>query len=209
LKVGGEYIPGRGDEDIAANSHANLHSAAIMQNYYTPEICVGPTEPNGNVYVMDSYNWERYNVAASPPIYWDDNFTVKLNSKCNTSYASMPLAKERKQREWRDSYNTKFDFLGNRGIDNGHYLDEQHITYEIHGGRKQWVGNVVYGDNHVDVHKSFLPQGAEYQQGGENFPDNLFKNDTGGSDESADGFDMWLCLVSKINSSEVLTLTWD
>ncbi len=72
---GRRNIPGRGEEDWKANNTAFVHSLCIMQNYYTPELCVGPTEPSGNVFVMDDYNWERYDVREEEDTYWDRGFS--------------------------------------------------------------------------------------------------------------------------------------
>src|SRR5690554_1678613 len=53
-------VPGRGPEDLTQNHTANMYSACIAQNYFTPELCIGPTEPNGNVLVKDNYNYNSY-----------------------------------------------------------------------------------------------------------------------------------------------------
>ena len=211
-------VPGRGPEDYRANTTQAIHSVCIMQNYYTPELCVGPTEPNGNVFVMDNYNWEVYNVAGDgEDYYWDDNFSVKITSSCNTSYASIPLSGKRKSLHWRDTYDSKFAMIGNRGVgtransnpEQGEIV-ESHITYEIHGGRKQWVGIACYNDNHVEVHQTFTPEGVEYTKDGQSLPDNLFKNDT--DPGGFLGYDIWLVLVSQISGTpgnERLTTEWD
>ncbi|MCP3902571.1 MAG: type II secretion system protein [Planctomycetes bacterium] len=191
-------IPGRGPEDAKQNTTGNVHSLCIMQNFYTPEIAVGPTEPNGNVFVLDDYNWELYNVGTAT--YWDIRFGANLDGTgfgpgfCNTSYASNPLRGQRKTLEWRDSYNSKFACIGNRGITNGdneNYTVESHITYEIHGGRKSWRGNICYNDNHIKVEESFVPAGIDYQEGGLSLPDNLYYMETG-----VEGYDIFLCLVN-------------
>lgn len=205
--VPGGRVPGRGSEDISKNTTDFVHSACIMQNYYTPEICVGPTEPNGNVFVMDNYNWEKYDVTHDT--YWDDDFKSKLGSSSNISYFSIPLAGQRKQQEWRDTVNSKYAAIGNRGIKNGDYDVAQHITYEIHGGRKQWVGNIVYNDNHNEVQNSFIPEGAEYQEDGVSKPDNFFKNDVGGDSSPEVGYDMFLVMTYKMTNAGVPSLSWD
>ena len=220
-------VPGRGPEDLEKNTTANLHSACIMQNYYSPEIVVCPTEPSGNVMVKDNYNWDQYNV--NQDLYWDGDwasgtaepsygFKTRLSGSdpvCNTSYASMPLAGTRKQNQWRETYDSKFAVIGNRGprlTANTEYPDSS-MTYEIHGGRKQWVGNVCWQDNHVTVENSFFPESVEYQDATGGFPDNIFFNDTsgygGGGD--ADGYDIWLAIVSQITEGDpvVFTLEYD
>jgi prepilin-type N-terminal cleavage/methylation domain-containing protein len=211
-RFNGEYIPGRGEEAYSLNDTGALHSLCIMQNYYTPEICVGPTEPNGNVFVMDNYNWELYDVTANPPRYWDDNFKAKLNSSCNISYSSIPIAGRRKSLQWKDTFDSKFAAIGNRGPKDGE-LVASNLTYEIHGGRKQWLGNVCYNDNHIEVHNTFVPEGKDYFQNGETYPDNLFRDDTGNGQGGADGYDMWLVMVQSISGIDpenlVLDVVWD
>ena len=56
----GRQAPGRGPEDIEANISAAMYSACIMQNYFTPQILVAPTEPSGFVAVKDDYAWIAY-----------------------------------------------------------------------------------------------------------------------------------------------------
>ena len=210
LAFNGDEIPGRGPEDVIQNNTAYVHSVCVMQNYYDPQICVGPTEPNGNVVIMDNYDYEMYSVVDD--VYWDDRFSVALSDGiCHTSYSSIPLGGERKKNEWRETYNSKFAAIGNRGVADGEIVDES-ITYEIHGGRKQWLGNICYNDNHIATEKSFLPEGIEYRDDTGNHADNLFSNQTA-SAGSAEGYDIWLVLVSEITGSPssglTLQLEWD
>ena len=206
--LGTREVPGRGEEETNFNTTAFIHSACIMQNYYSPEIIVCPTEPNANVMVMDNYNWEWYNVADD--IYWDGNFQCYLSSGCNTSYASMPLIGTRKTTQWRETYDSKFAVIGNRGTPQGEILADS-ITYEIHGGRKQWVGNICYQDNHIEVHNTFTPEGVNYFDQGETVPDNFFKFDCAGGQQCDEyGGDIYLALISAIFADgAVVTWTWD
>ncbi|MCZ6446113.1 MAG: prepilin-type N-terminal cleavage/methylation domain-containing protein, partial [Planctomycetota bacterium] len=114
-------IPGRGPEDLEANTSANMYSACIMQNYFAPQLCFGPTEPSGFVIVKDDYNWSEYSPIND--VYWMGNgtgtneFGVDLDGNgigySNASYAHTPIAGERKRKEWRDSLTSKFAVLGN------------------------------------------------------------------------------------------------
>jgi len=136
--VGGQEIPGRGAEDAITNDHAALYSACIMANYFSPELCVGPTEPSGKILVKDDFNWDFYS-----PIndrYWNLNFKAKLDSECNTSYATMALFGKRKTTEWRESNTSMYGVVANHGVKNGSLEAndyESSITLQIHGGRKQ------------------------------------------------------------------------
>ena len=213
LGSGSQQVPGRGDEDPNVNTTAWTHSLCIMQNYYSPEILVGPTEPNSVVVIMDNYNWERYNTADDT--YWDPAFTTRLNSLCHTSYAMMPLAGMRKTQQWRETFDSKFTVIGNRGprLTTVDEYPEESLTYEIHGGRKQWLGNICYQDNHIAVHNAFFPEGVEYLYDGDGFSDNLFFNQTADvGSGNADGYDIWLQINSDIMGTPptlTLILTYD
>ena len=203
-------IPGRGQEDILANNHANMHSVCIMQNYYTPDLLVGPTEPNANVFVKDDYNWEQY-YDVSQDIYWDPSFVVDLQTGGNASYAASPIAGPRKA-QWSETFDSKYAITGNRGVINGDYLRPESLTYEIHGGRKSWLGNICYNDNHVAVEKTFLPEGIDtVDSGGSIIPDNLFANDQG-SDADLNGTDNFLVMITSLSGSGgnlTATVSWD
>jgi prepilin-type N-terminal cleavage/methylation domain-containing protein len=201
---GPEFVPGRGDERKTANTHNNLYSACIMQNYFSPELCVGPTEPSGNVFVMDTYNWDLYNPIDN--IYWDDEFKADLTVGSNISYAQMPIGGKRRSIQWRESLDERFAMVGNRGVKNGSIEEDDYlesITLEIHGGRKQWLGNTVFNDNHVAVHNTFTPEGLNYREDGVTKIDNLFNNDMGISIASYDGEDSWLAIVTAILGADL------
>ena len=158
-------VPGRGPEDLEMNSTAYIHSLCVAQNFYGPDICVGPTEPSSKVYVKDDYNWDVINPIGDNPIYWDEEFYSDLTGTdgSNVSYASIPCGGERRQKQWRDSLDAQFVAICNRGVINGEsdnaaiYL--RSTTLEIHGNNKQWIGNVCWNDNHITVEDGFYPEG--------------------------------------------------
>jgi len=236
----GDDSPGRGPQDLEANTSAAMYSACIMQNYFTPQILIAPTEPSGFVSNKDDYNWSLYDPLGD--IYWDADeegnapddagnyipLAVRLcadhgaNRICNVSYAHTPICGARRINEWKDSLNSKWAIIGNRGPECGDDQDEEiyygSVTLEFHGGRKQWVGNIGYNDNHVELHDTFYPDGMNYvDENNDTVPDNLFSNDTGsgscgcGSVSSLDGHDVFLTLVSEIDDGEACTGTteWD
>lgn len=198
--------PGRGEEDRKMNDTARLHSLCIMQQFYTAELCVGPTEPSGRVAVKDNYNYEAYNITSTTnPIYWDENFQARLNQQSNVSYASTPIAKDRQRREWRDTASSSWPILGNRGVRDG-LVDNSNtptsfnnsLTLQIHGGRKDWDGNICYSDNHVVYTRTFKPEGLFFQSAGVMTQDNLFRNDApDGGPTDADGADAWLVIIDQ------------
>jgi prepilin-type N-terminal cleavage/methylation domain-containing protein len=195
----GVETPGRGPENVQLNDTSRMHSLCFMQNFYTPEVAFSPSEISGHVTVKDDYNYAVYSVPAD--VYWDDTVQTKLADVCNTSYASMPIAEERKQREWKKTLNSSFPVLGNRGVNNGQTVAgvyDKSLTLEIHGGKKQWDGNICYNDNHTVVEQSFSPEGVNYQLAGVQTADNIFRNDImNGSGTSPKGNDAWLVIIQK------------
>ena len=224
LSVDGAEIPGRGEEDQLKNTTAAVHSVSIMNNYYSQQLVVSPSEPNGHVVEDNNYDFTKFNAAAD--IYWDGDetgegnvddtgFKSDLETECNTSYASMPLCGMRKSQQWaKESLDSKFAVLGNRGVEDGSLDPDdytQSLTIEIHGGAKRWLGNVCYNDNHVQLAEGFTPEGIDYLQDETLNPDNLFNNDTGTTGE-CDGYDCWLVIVSEIDGSQdalEFTVVWD
>ncbi len=212
---GTQELPGRGDEDLSVNTTANVHSVCIMQNYYTPELVICPTEPNSHVIVMDNYNWELYDVTDEVDKYWDDGFRTKLTSVCNTSYASMALIGDRKASEWRTTHNSKYAVISNRGpYDNneskGGVNVKDSITYQIHGGSRQWVGNVCFQDNHISVEDTVWPEGVDYSTSKGSTPDNLFWFDCP-SGETCDeyGGDIACWIIAKMDTEGKVKLDKD
>jgi prepilin-type N-terminal cleavage/methylation domain-containing protein len=230
----GADSPGRGPEDPRANTSNAMYSACIMQNYFTPQILVAPTEPSGFVAVKDDFDWSLYDPLAD--VYWDadedgnnvsDNpsyipFKVDLDIEnhgssriCNVSYAHTPICGERKVQEWKDSLNSKWAIVGNRGVRCGSEQETDYyasVTLEFHGGRKQWVGNIGYNDNHVELHDTFYPDGMNYlDENNETTADNLFRNDSQNGDcDTGFGIDVWLTLISDIQDDECNVVSeWD
>jgi len=207
------HVPGRGTEDILRNDTPSLYSVCIAQNFFTPELAVSTSEPNGNILVKVDYNYAG--VSPINDIYWDENFQADLNSLSHLSYSSAPMFDQRKNREWKNSLTSKFAIVGNRGVENGSIVPAEYEaskTLEIHGSRKEWIGNVCFNDNHIEVLGTFFPEGVTYQEGGETQIDNIFNNDTGSSGTDAAGYDCWNIIVQEVTGSQTaatLTVSWD
>jgi hypothetical protein len=82
----------------------------------------------------------------------------------------------------------------------------------IHG-RKQWLGNICYNDNHVATSKTFIPEGINYQSGATVLPDNIFKNDMNGTNDPK-GTDCWLTVTYALSGDATNGITqminsWD
>lgn len=208
--------PGQGDEAEEFNDTANLHSLCIMENFYSPDLVYARSEPNGNVVAKADYDWEVHSPITG--IYWDESFTANLGPDAddisNVSYASLPIGGRRKTRHWKDTGDSSYAVVSNRGVVNGSLEEETYensLTLRIHGSNRQWEGNVCYNDGSVAHERSFFPERARFTQGGENEDDNIFANDTGTPD-STDGRDIYLVIVedeSMGEDGESFSARWD
>lgn len=164
-------------QDSAVNTTASIHSMCIMQNYYSPELCVSPREPNANVMVCDDYDWEAYDPAAG--VFWDPAFRADLDDVSHVSYASMPLFGRRLTAQWAEGIGSGFAMIGTRGPKDG-IDDPDSITYEFFGSRNEWSGNVLFTGGNVVFVDSFTPKQAVYLDAeGHEQPDNIFRFDDG------------------------------
>jgi hypothetical protein len=93
----------------------------------------------------------------------------------------MALCGERWRNKWRtESANaTANAIIGTRGTENGNFDDIQYSrsqTLELHGPKNQWVGNVVFSDNHAETVVSFFPSLILYNRTDSEAPrkDNIY-----------------------------------
>ena len=206
--------PGKGPEDQSVNSHANLFGATISAEYATPQILVSPSEASANVAIASTYDIESY----SPPLdkFWDTNnfsrFKADLQQTCNTSYGTCLLYGDRKSRQWRKSLDSKFAVIGNRGVENSSYDEDTYLgskTLQIHGTRKEWVGNICYNDNHVELTRTFAPSTlAQINDNGLVVEDTLFAEDV---DLDGEGGDVFLCVTDtgSATGGDCETFAWE
>lgn len=189
----GAHRPGIGPEDVTKNTSKNLYSAMIAQEFFTPELCVGPTESNPAVQLYKGYDYAAYDPANDS--YWDGdtpfdvddpdstagfqaNIAATSNQEqSNTSFYHLALSGQRKGR-WRTRASSNDPHLSSRAPYRGAQMGDAYSTsptLELHGPRRQWMGNVCYGDNHVDLTESFYPALVSYEpQGGDLTKDNIF-----------------------------------
>jgi len=212
LPVNGVNIPGKGVEDQTQNSHANMYSYCIMQHAFSTDVLVSPAEVSTNVLAMANYNFDQYSPITNDQ-YWDPNFQTNLatGQLCNTSYGTLHPLGTRKAKQWRDTLDSKFVVLANRGVINGSYAANDYNnskTLQIHGGDKEWEGNIGFNDNHVTFDKKFQPDGvAQFTLGSTTVEDNIFKDDP----EGATG-DSWLTMCSAVTgggATYTATIAWD
>lgn len=222
LPVGGLQLPGTGDEDHTQNHTANIYSVLIAQNYFNPDICVGPTEVNTNIKVKQDYNRAMYN--PTNDVYWDPTFRadMTLTNGSNTSYAHMALINRRKAVKWRNTGDAGTPHLGTRGTggsftgptgfggQGGSITGNDYSrspTLELHGPMREWQGNVAFGDNHVELLTTFFPDLTAFDAGNNTGKkrDNIFSCEFGGQNQS----DAWLTINVPAHTEFSCTPRWD
>jgi prepilin-type N-terminal cleavage/methylation domain-containing protein len=206
------FVPGQGEEQQNQNNSANLYSAMIAKNNITPEILVSPVETNPVVRQITNYNFQSYNPAgtgdAFGPFHWDANFRANIhlandgsaNGVCHTSYAHLALIGDRKKLYWSNKASSSRPVLGNRGTFNGAISgDNYRLSYTLlfHDPDNTWEGNICYGDNHVNLEKSVIPDTVQFECGSINLKkDNIFTFSdfaSGGCKGIQEG-DTWMCI---------------
>ena len=201
-------IQGMGDENPLQNTTANLYAACVAKEAFGTDILVGPTEyPGSNVVVMgkaDSiglpvdteYDLTQYNPSADK--YWDPKFYCNLKGNtpptgqtavCYSSYAHQPLFGQRKAISWRAVGDSTRPLLGTRGprhtndgpasaeTDADSYANSP--TLLLHGSKKEWSGNIVFGDAHFEFLTTMFPTQTQFDCGGSEATskDNIFAMD--------------------------------
>lgn len=217
--------------DQTGNSTANMHSAMIFNNQYSPELVVCPSEANGGVRVATNYDYGGKNSNLDDDDAWDWNFKCDFNDRTNggnVSYANLAPIGSRLNKEWADSLNSSYAVLSDRGPEDGE-PDKTSGAYLQHGSRTTWSGNVVYNDDHAEgfteqtgldsngspggedgFYLAYAPSGITYRNVDEskNLADNLFvENDL--RQQSTGGSDIWLFVVGNADDGQDPTEIWD
>jgi len=185
LPIATQNIPGRGDFNETKNTHQNLWRACLAKTLFPPTMLYCPAEFNARIAVHTTYDFTKYKPALD--IYWHGDTpdgggggggggnlppfkvtagtTAGVLGDCNVSYATMPLPNTaRRLREWRQSGNSKFAILGNRGPMDGSTQPDVYansVTLKIHGDKDQWEGNLCRNDNSVAFERTFTPEGLD------------------------------------------------
>ena len=202
-------IQGMGEENPLQNTTANLYSACLAKEAFGVESLIGPTEYVGsNVVQMGKsssggpsdpdppYDLAQYNPSADK--YWDPKFYCNLNGNtppagqtavCYSSYAHQPLFGQRKALSWRAVGDSTRPLLGTRGprhandgptsaaTDADSYANSP--TLLLHGSKKEWSGNIVFGDGHFEFLTTMFPTQTQFDCGGSEATskDNIFAMD--------------------------------
>jgi prepilin-type N-terminal cleavage/methylation domain-containing protein len=168
-------VPGQGLEQYDLNTSQSLYSAMIAQQYFDTAILIGPTEINRVVKQYEGVGGSGYDFTQYDPgqnLYWDTGFGMDIADEdpdydCNGSFAHEALCGVRKNRHWRDTQDSTYPILGTRAVwrglppgDDKHNLSP---TLRLHGPKNQWVGNVIFADNHVEQLQNFYPAQTLYE----------------------------------------------
>jgi prepilin-type N-terminal cleavage/methylation domain-containing protein len=200
-------LPGLGPEDFALNTSQSLYSAMIAQQYFDPDILIGPTEVSPAVREYAQYDHASYNPGApGGGSYWDTGFGMDIAEEdpdfdCNASYAHEALCGVRKDRWWRDTQDYAYPILATRGVELGWDvvtpMYSKSPTLRLHGAKNTWVGNIVFADNHLELIESFYPAQTVYERadgGGVQQRDNIFNYEFSGGKAGADA---WLVVSTE------------
>ncbi|MSR44415.1 MAG: prepilin-type N-terminal cleavage/methylation domain-containing protein [Phycisphaerales bacterium] len=195
--------PGRGIENEAKNSHQNLYSACIAKQLFPAALLISPSETSSRVGVCSNFNFNAYKPATD--VYWDGDTadgggggaagnlqitgTGPVLNASATSYATMPLSNTiRRKKEWKNSANSKFVVLGNRGVRDGITNTVEYTNSEtllIHGAKSEWDGNLCFNDNHVVYGRTFSPEGLDkIISGSTSFLDNVYATEGANNTDS-------------------------
>ena len=200
-------VPGMGPHDYEQNHSANLYSYMISTQFFGTKLLIGPTEVNPFIDEYVNFNFDAYD--PSIDVYWDPLFNVDISQDdvdgVHVSYFHMTLVGERWRTKWRteSTHSAAAVIMGSRGTENGDINNDNYRlsqTLELHGAKNQWVGNLVFQDNHTETVVSFYPNQVIYQRqdGNSPTPDNIFDAEFNDfplyGDEQASG-DTWLTLT--------------
>jgi prepilin-type N-terminal cleavage/methylation domain-containing protein len=132
------------------------------------------------------YDYSKYDPTldtsdTTPLGYWDDSFRADIHtanpggtptSISHASFAHQPLFGERKKLGWRNSGDSSRPLFGTRGVKHGNTGENsanyapadyrQSPTLLLHGTKKEWDGNIVYGDNHAEFTNTFFPKQTSF-----------------------------------------------
>ncbi len=218
LGTGGQLtqVPGIGPEDYTVNHSAPLYSAAIAQNLFDTELLIGPTEVNPVIVVDRDYDFADYDPTADT--YWDNEFVVEIDDpfgEANASYFHMALCGKRKAFKWQNTQAEGDPMLSTRCTKNGDFTTEEYTlsqTLELHGSRQEWVGNIVFGDNHTEQVRNFFPPLTAYERidsttGAQK--DNIFSFEDDDPNGMMAGADAWLVMSVETHSEYTAHAIYD
>ncbi len=179
-------MQGQGAQDYSKNNSANLYSAAVAREMFNTDILIGPTEVNPIVVEKKDYDFTQYDPSADK--YWDPTLFMNIhlspggnNPFCHSSFSHQHLFGDRKKISWRNTSDSSKPLVGTRGTKDGVLSGDdfkKSPTLQLHGSKKEWEGNVCFGDNHTEFLLSFYPNQVSYECAQLNLSkDNIYKCD--------------------------------
>jgi len=207
------FVPGQGQERKELNLTANLYSSMVAFKYVQTDILFSPVEENPVVKEMTNYNFQSFNPSAATPTFWDPGFRASIhqpadgnvNNVSHTSYAHLALIGDRKNLYWSNKAGSTRPVLGNRAPHNGATSgDNYRLSYTLlfHDPLETWEGNIVYGDGHVNLEKSVIPDTVQFECGSINLrKDNVYAADfTTGLCKGIQEADSWMGIFIGTNT---------
>jgi len=187
-------------EDFSLNHSANIYSLMTSWELFPPGNFISPLEVSDHVTEAD-YNYSAYD--PTDDVFWDLSFVMHIEDPdigANSSYAHIAAVGDRRD-ALGPTKSRGMPILGTRGPDVTN-LDpaEYHRspTYRFSKPYDQWIGNIVFADNHVRTLQTFYPQLTAYQSSDREraIKDNIFSADFDhphGPQAAADAF---LCICT-------------
>lgn len=159
---------------------ANIVSVLIYQSFFTPELCVSPSETNAAIGIDSAFEYTEAKTAVNPArALWDPGFNADFTAKdpkrlAGFSYAHR-LPSGTRRESWRNALNSNPAMVGNRGPkvtavvqkknpDVVATFNTKSNTLLILGGRESWEGNVVYNDNSIQFETSMAPETKSWDE---------------------------------------------
>ncbi|MEM7228765.1 MAG: hypothetical protein AAF432_08115 [Planctomycetota bacterium] len=142
------WVDGRGEPDVTQNTTARLHSAMVMDDYYTADLLISHAEVSKRVVEKVDYNYECY--APVEGRFWDDTLACDLATESHVSFANLVLRDPALTKAWCKTRGSDHALLSTRGPRDGD-VDTSSITNEFHRPHDEWVGNIVYSDGRTEV----------------------------------------------------------
>ncbi len=173
---------GAGESPRVKDTTGNIFSMLVYQGVISPELCVSAAEVNPSI---REYNGFRYSLGAGA--LWDPGFNAdftRAGRPGNVSFGLAP-ADDARRENLGGAADAGCAVVGNRGPEvtdvgktgaggaspgnGGEVAVRTKIpnsnTLLIHGGRRTWEGNIVYGDGHVEFETQTAPQRLGYWNG--------------------------------------------
>jgi len=167
------------DQGTAKDTTANIVSIMIFNGFFSPELCVSPSESNGAIKIFDKYQYSDPSTAAEADkslALWDPAFPADFTGGKQGAFSyAHALPSGDRLPDWYNTFSATSPVLGNRGPQVASITQGKRAaasppsaiansnTLRIHGAPTTWEGNIVYNDNHVAYETSMMPPGITFK----------------------------------------------